>query len=286
MSMECAISIEAAEHRLLGIMHFAETPATDVGVVIVVGGPQYRTGSHRQFVLLARDLAGHGVPVLRFDYSGMGDSEGEARTFDAVAEDIAAAVDALAQHAPMARRIVLWGLCDGASAALMYAPSDPRVAGLVLLNPWVRTESGLARSQLWTYYPRRLVSREFWQKIVRRPQALLKSVAGLAGTLLRSRRAPSPGARVHGESASDGHFLDRMLHAAERFEGDIAVLLSGNDITAGEFKAMMAAERRWRRAFGRPSVRISELPDANHTFSSSNWRNWVAGKSLEFVRTL
>jgi len=284
--MEQVVTMQVAGHRLLGILHGAHASTTDVGVVVVVGGPQYRVGSHRQFVLLARDLAGHGVPVLRFDYSGMGDSEGEARTFAEVAADIAAAVDAMARHAPQIRRFVLWGLCDGASAGLMYAATDRRVAGLVLLNPWVRTESGLARSQLWTYYPRRLVSREFWRKIARRPRALLGSASGLAGTLRRSRRVKPESGSADAESASKESFLERMIQAAERFDGGIAVLLSGNDITAGEFKAMLAAERRWRRAFGKTSVRISELPDANHTFSSSNWRNWVAEKSLDFVRTL
>ena len=51
------------------------------GVLIVTGGPQYRAGSHRQFVLLARFLAARGMAVLRFDYRGMGDSEGAPRDY-------------------------------------------------------------------------------------------------------------------------------------------------------------------------------------------------------------
>src|SRR5690349_24048098 len=54
------------------------------GVLLVVGGPQYRVGSHRQFALLCRRLAGRGVPALRFDYRGMGDADGAARTFESV----------------------------------------------------------------------------------------------------------------------------------------------------------------------------------------------------------
>ena len=44
---------------LLGIVSEPSggTVAPSAGVVIVVGGPQYRAGSHRQFVLLARALA-------------------------------------------------------------------------------------------------------------------------------------------------------------------------------------------------------------------------------------
>ncbi|KAB8057318.1 hydrolase 1, exosortase A system-associated, partial [Janthinobacterium violaceinigrum] len=59
--------------RLVGILSLPAAPGPR-GVLIVTGGPQYRVGSHRQFVLLARALAAQGVPVLRFDLRGMGDS--------------------------------------------------------------------------------------------------------------------------------------------------------------------------------------------------------------------
>jgi hypothetical protein len=46
------------EHMLAIISQPIAPPAADVGVVIVVGGPQYRVGSHRQFKLLANSLVG------------------------------------------------------------------------------------------------------------------------------------------------------------------------------------------------------------------------------------
>ena len=72
---------------LVGILAKPETPAK-TGIVVIVGGPQYRAGSHRQFVLLSRSLAAAGYAVLRFDYRGMGDSEGQQRNFEAVSADI------------------------------------------------------------------------------------------------------------------------------------------------------------------------------------------------------
>jgi exosortase A-associated hydrolase 1 len=284
MTREEPILFQADGNRLLGLLHRAIPLPESVGVVVVVGGPQYRVGSHRQFVLLARFLAERSIPVLRFDYSGMGDSTGETRTFENVDNDISAAVDALTQRVPQVRRVVLWGLCDGASAALMYAPRDPRVSGLVLLNPWVRTEAGLARSQLWTYYPRRLVSRAFWRKIVQRPRMLARSVHDFAGTVLRSGRSLQRGGPATVQGSVVTNFVDRMLDAAERFDGRTTVLLSGNDITAGEFRALLAADRRWRRAMRRDSVTLRELPGANHTFSSGEWRDWVAEMTLVSVR--
>ena len=151
--------------RLIGIVTLPETTA-EAGVIIVVGGPQYRAGSHRQFTLLARQLATHSIASIRFDYRGMGDSEGDMRNFEAVDADIRAALETLKQHAPKLRRIALWGLCDAASAALYYAHTDTRITDLVLLNPWVHTPAGAARVQLKHYYLSRLMQRSFWGKLL------------------------------------------------------------------------------------------------------------------------
>ena len=166
--------------RLLGILH-SGAEDRDVGVLVVVGGPQYRVGSHRQFALLARAVAEQGTPVFRFDYTGMGDSEGPETTFENVQHDIKAAVDEFFRLQPQLDRVVLWGLCDGASAAMMYGASDTRVTGMVLLNPWFRTEGGLAEAYVRSYYLKRLFQKTFWQK-------LLSGKMRLGKTLRRLRR--------------------------------------------------------------------------------------------------
>ena len=77
-------------------------------------------------------VGGDSPLALRFDYRSMGDSPGETRDFLGVDADIAAAIDTLLAARPAIKRVVLWGLCDAASAALLYleATRDPRVAGL------------------------------------------------------------------------------------------------------------------------------------------------------------
>ena len=89
---EQAIRFECADDSLFGILSIPDQPISR-GVLIVVGGPQYRVGSHRQFTLLARHLATAGIPVMRYDYRGMGDSEGEIRTFENLHDDLHTAID-------------------------------------------------------------------------------------------------------------------------------------------------------------------------------------------------
>ena len=46
---------------------------------------------------------------MRFDYRGMGDAGGEARSFEDVSADIAAAIAAFRRACPAVERVVLWG---------------------------------------------------------------------------------------------------------------------------------------------------------------------------------
>ncbi|MDP1606054.1 MAG: hypothetical protein Q8L93_05360 [Rhodocyclaceae bacterium] len=111
---EEAVRFTCENENLCGILA-RPRQAADMGVVIVVGGPQTRVGSHRQFVLLSRVLAAAGFPVLRFDHRSMGDSTGTPRNFEAIAPDIRAAIDALQSACPGVTRIALWDLCDAAA---------------------------------------------------------------------------------------------------------------------------------------------------------------------------
>ncbi len=263
---------------LVGIAHLPERPAP-TGVLIIVGGPQYRVGSHRQFLLLARRLAEGGVPAFRFDYRGMGDSEGEERDFEEIADDIQAAVEAFVSAAGV-EEVVLWGLCDAATAASLYAPADRRVSGLVLLNPWVRTERGEARAYLKHYYLQRIFSRGFWQKLAKgrfQPGAALGSLWEYGKKALSSRTAAGK------ERDRPPKLSDRMADGLNAFPGGVLLILSGNDLTAAEFKDEIKDSARWEGLMA-GKVTLRELPEADHTFSRKRWRDRVAHWTLEWVR--
>jgi exosortase A-associated hydrolase 1 len=275
---ERAEVFSCAGEQLLGIAACPESPV-DCGVLIVVGGPQYRVGSHRQFLLLARRLAAEGYPSMRFDYRGMGDSGGAMRDFEHVTDDIGATIDTFQRACPAVKRVVLWGLCDAASAALLYvqAGGDPRVTGLVLLNPWVRSEASLAQTHIKHYYGQRLMQREFWLKLLTGKMKLLKSVRGLLTTAQQAR-----GGRVQTSNESRS-FQDRMAEGLRQFPGRVLLILSGQDYTAKEFLEFAGLNAAWSGLIEASRVSRVDVEDADHTFSAAAQRSAVENETLAWL---
>lgn len=273
-----ATLLECDGETLVAILTRPAVPM-DTGVVIIVGGPQYRAGSHRQFVLLSRALSAAGYAVLRFDYRGMGDSTGDLHTFENINSDISTAIDALLIEVPRVHHVVLWGLCDGASAALLYcqATRDARVRGLCLLNPWVRSDASLAKTHVKHYYTQRLRQKEFWVKLVS-GQVAWRALAGLVGNL---KMALSPQAK----QASPA-FQDRMAVAWRDFDGSILLLLSGDDYTAREFLELARSRTVWAGALQKNQLTQHLEAGADHTFSELRLNSVVAKYALDLLGQL
>lgn len=276
-STEHAITFECEGSHLIGILHEPAATRSRIGIVIVVGGPQYRVGSHRQFVLMARAFAEGGWPVLRFDYRGMGDSSGLPHAFEQVGADIRAAVDAFIKHCQDLHGVLLWGLCDAASAILMYGSTDPRVCGLVIANPWVRTVGGEARTYLRHYYLRRLLQRSFWRKMLSGGVNPLKAATDLAGTVAQAGTASADA------STTSSGFIDRMRSGLSRFKGPTLVLISEHDLTAQEFVDLYTRDRRWNAIVETPLVKTVRLPGADHTFSTRHSLSEATRKCMDWI---
>jgi uncharacterized protein len=276
---ERAVTFECRGDTLVGILHSPAQPVSAVGLLVVVGGPQYRVGSHRQFVLMARELALAGFSVLRFDYRGIGDSTGGSRGFEDVGEDIAAAVGVFLREEPRLRGIILWGLCDGASASLMNCSGDPRVRGLILVNPWVRTPAGEARARIRHYYFRRLLQRSFWRSVLSGDYQLLRSVREFFGSVATARS---------GSSSTDGRqvasYVERMYAGLRSFGEPVLFLTSERDLIAREFLDLCSRSAEWSALLRRPNVRCTSLAGTDHTFSTrvtldravAECRQWLA----------
>ncbi|PZP29678.1 MAG: hydrolase 1, exosortase A system-associated [Roseateles depolymerans] len=276
---ESVLRFECGIESLVGILAEPTGDAAELGVVIVVGGPQYRAGSHRQFTLLARHLAAHGHAVLRFDYRSMGDSTGEPRDFLGVDDDIAAAITALLAARPTLKQVALWGLCDAASAILLYlnAHRDPRVAGIALLNPWVRSTASLARTHVKHYYWRRLRDKSFWLKLLR---------GGVGWTALRGLGGNLKLAGSERRHAGNGSFQDRMALGLKAFPGPALLILSGDDYVAKEFCLREQESPAWAGLLQAERLTRHDLPEADHTFSDLQQSAKVETMTLNWLTQL
>ncbi len=270
---ERAVVFECEGEQLVGIIAAAAKHKSR-GVLVIVGGPQYRAGSHRQFTLLARRLASEGYPTFRFDYRGMGDGTGSPRTFEMIEDDVEAAIAMFQRLVPGLEEIVLLGLCDAASAAMMYGAIDKRVHGIVALNPWIRSDATLARAHVRHYYPRRVMQREFWEKLfsgnIHVRQML---VALLANLRMAGRNSVRP----------DVDFIGRMRRGLETFPVPTLLVLSGNDLVAHEFLQVVSLDPLWARALSAKWIQRVMLPGSDHTFSRAEWRIAVEQHVLDWL---
>ena len=284
LPIEQALDFHCGETRLWGVLARPPfgVPEAPSAVVIAVGGPQYRAGSHRQFVLLARRLAEHGFTSLRFDSRGMGDSDGEVRGFEDTGPDLHAAVDALRRACPATTRIVVWGLCDAASAAMMHAVSHRDVAGIVAVNPWARSEASLAAAQVKHYYGARLMQREFWTKLLRGGIDWRGSFGALASNLRQAHGLARSGAAGH----ADQSFQNRMARGLAGFRGRVLLIIAGNDLTAKEFLQYTDASSAWRGLLSTTRVSRVDIPEADHTFSCRAWRGSVEDATITWLKGL
>lgn len=288
MTLASAIGFECEGSPLIGILHRSEQSFRRGVLFVVGGGPQYRAGGHRQLTLWSRFLSARGYPAFRFDYRGMGDSHGSFRGFEDVGQDIRAAVDKFFASVDGLTEIVLWGECDAASAILLYAHRDPRVKGVVLLNPWVHTDAGQAKAVLRFYYLNRVMQPSFWRKVVGLKFNPLASISSVLRLWRQSRATAvpvhAPGRRLDAEIPGDLALPDRLLMGLQRFKGPVLLVLSGRDLIAREFETVVNGSPAWQEQLRLKPVSRHDVPDGDHTFSSAAQRAEVANLGLDWLR--
>jgi pimeloyl-ACP methyl ester carboxylesterase len=109
----------------------------DTAILLLNAGIIHTAGPSGLYVRLARQLAADGYLVVRFDFSGIGESEARR---DGLAPEPSSlcetqeVMDYLAETYGV-RRFVAAGICSGAVTAFRVAVADERIVGLALLNP-------------------------------------------------------------------------------------------------------------------------------------------------------
>ncbi len=230
------------------------------GLLLVSGGNELRSGAWAGQAQLAARLAARGIPVLRFDRRGVGDSEGPNGEFRTSGPDIAAALASFRAHCPQLTRIAGLGNCDAASALMLAKGAG--LDALILCNPWTieQADDVPPPAAIRDHYRRRLASGDALRRLLTGQVSLAKLFKSLLGAL---RPAPPPSGL-----ASD------MAAGIAGFTGPVAFLLADRDRTAQAFLA----------AWKKQDNRIHRCPDATHSFVEAYSREWLEGQVLEVLR--
>ncbi len=238
---EAPFAVERPFGRLRGIL--TEPPPgaarAQLCAVLLNPGAQRRIGPNRMWVQIARRWAARGVPVLRLDVAGIGDSDGATLSSEddgtlyvpAFIDDVEAALDALVARG-LPPRFLLLGLCSGAYWAFHTAARDERVVSVTMLNPralvWDE-HLGAARDARRL---RKLGQARTWRKIVRR-DASLTSPLVIARAL--ATRPFDAGARRQARRGS-GSELERLLAQLDARGVDVTIGFSGSEPLHEELK--------------------------------------------------
>jgi pimeloyl-ACP methyl ester carboxylesterase len=129
---------DSGDHRLFGWLHQPSFgTARGTGLVICNPFGFEAVCSHRSLRTVAAMAAGVGIPTLRFDYQGTGDSadiDPHANQLEVWSNDVLAAIDAL-QRLTGVERVYLLGIRLGALLAVMAARHRNSLAGIILISP-------------------------------------------------------------------------------------------------------------------------------------------------------
>jgi len=244
-------------------------------IVILNAGIVHRVGPSRLHVLMARRLATAGFTVVRFDLSGIGDSERRTdglAPLDAALADIGEVLDSL-EAKLQRRRFILFGLCSGADQAVLYAGRDPRVTGVMFVDPHIpRTYKYYLH-----YYGRRLFRGSSWLNILQGRHPMFHS---------RSRRAGADRPSLAATAATDRPDVELIRQLTSKKVRDFlenayrAALAQDNRLLAiftGGLEAQHCYREQLLDAF--PTVpfgsrlRLEYFGDADHMFESRAQRD-------------
>ena len=269
--------------QLFGIM---ARPIADAGFPVVIlfnAGAVHQVGPNRLYVALARCLAAHGVPSLRFDLEGIGDSvqnSGDRENHpypDSASRDAKSALEYLKRHFAY-EHFVVSGLCSGAHTAF-HAGLDcdqERISDIILINPltyhWVEgmTLDTTRHFQDVSYYRGAIRDPRRWLKFLRGQTDIAKAV-GVALSQLKSIACINFHAALEKFGLGAGTPLSHGLRHLYAMKRQITLFISEDD--PGLDILLAGAKRAASSGLKNGQIKLARIPRADHTFTQSESRD-------------
>lgn len=263
------------EAKLIGILTLPENRVSEVSVVFSNVGLGHRIGPFRWYVDLARDLAKSGIPSLRFDIAGLGDSplnnDSLSEQDRAVAQTILAC-DYL-KETTQSSQFVLLGLCTGADRAHRSALTDERICGIVCLDGYAYTTSGFRRRRVMQrIFSAKRLRRFFETKILKKTD--LVNVAQLNAAFDFNYEAPK-----HEDAAL------QLLQLAKRGLNQLHIFTREHDLwfnSENQFWEMYPMLSDFKDNL----IKVKYFKNADHSFSQSSPRKEATSAILNWIVNL
>jgi hypothetical protein len=267
-----------------------------------------RVGPQGLYTRMADRFVELGIPVLRFDFFGLGDSEGtltepllrdvynhiEVGRF---VEDTVDSMNWMQQRG--SRRFILSGLCGGAITGLLTGGKDTRVAGLLGLgitpllasrsaNPATYMTTGQLADMRRTYFSK-IISPGAWLRLLTfqsdfsliRRAVIDPFVKKVAAPAKPAAAAPPPPAEDDNANPLFPPALFEML----RSERPSLLVFGGSDRLHWEYEEKFVARHRDTLAQLPSAVDVHVIPQANHVLSLTEWQEEMLGRSETWLRT-
>lgn len=233
------------------------------GVVLLNPGIVHRVGPGRIYVKIARALAAQGFTVLRFDFSGIGDSSvrQDNRRFEESSVDEACAAMSFLQSTRDINRFILLGGCSGAVVSLKTAHADRRAIGAILINFPARAdeEHTIYRNDRHYYWNFALRSLKSWRKLLIGQSDYRKIGRALAQEIKHKF--------VDRKTASGSdHLFRAMLRELADRGVQLTFICSKGDPLLQDLREAGGGDLRGLCAQGK--VTCDVIPRSDHTFSS------------------
>lgn len=273
---------------LAGVLSLPHACAANTPVVVLCNtGRNPHTGWARSWVHMARQLAADGIPSLRFDIAGVGDSPPlpnpppELLYNDVSLPQLGDAITQLLERLGP-RPVVLVGNCSGGYLAFHHAKADARVTHLLLTNvqrfvwtPGMSLEVALrSATKSSDAYARLLLQPDTWRRLVGgqidlRPIAAKfwrKAIRPWANAWGRLRRLAQRQAGAAPSNPRQG--VQQGFLAMSDRGTQVCVLYSEDDGGRDEFASYFGANGQ---GFARlAGARLQWVPQADHEFTSAH----------------
>lgn len=286
-------------NRLRGMLHEPD-PGQERGVCVLLlpPGVKGRVGPHRLYLKIAERFVSMGFHVLRFDFHGLGDSEGEiderllSDMYNTIqsgryVDDTIAAMDWMKANCKVGR-FVGSGLCGGSISALLTAAKDPRIVSMLALSipvafdggeaNWARFATSQQLDGIRRGYFKRLVKPESWIRFLTGKtsyQVLWRSLKQMLPWASRTSAATSTPQQVDGATATPKDDTNpKFPPAFLKFVGSkrhMLLIFSGKDRLIWEFEEKFAARHRSELEPMRDYFEVRTIENANHVLSDPAW---------------